>query len=134
MSSLVDYEVDRRTVYALQGVEPTRTNRASGNRDTRSSNGAYHTVTRFQKRFVLFHTSCAHQIRALARLCLGARTHFNKRRHRRRPPRESGVHCWHAVSKALQNPGGSNDWATPVPIPNTAVKPVSADGTPQGGE
>ena len=46
---------------------------------------------------------------------------------------EPRVHSRRAL-EALQNPGDSNDWVTPDPIPNSEVKPVSADGTPFGGE
>ena len=34
----------------------------------------------------------------------------------------------------LKISGGFTDGATPVPIPNTVVKPVPADGSPQGRE
>ena len=35
----------------------------------------------------------------------------------------------YTIYRILQFPGGNGEGATPVPIPNTEVKPFSADGT-----
>jgi hypothetical protein len=35
------------------------------------------------------------------------------------------------IFEFIKFPGGSSEGETPVPIPNTAVKPLSADGTAQ---
>ena len=36
---------------------------------------------------------------------------------------------WHCASLTIQFPGDHSEGVTPVPIPNTVVKPLSADGT-----
>jgi hypothetical protein len=42
---------------------------------------------------------------------------------------KSKLHCAFFEVQTSKESGGNNAWETPVPIPNTAVKPRSADDT-----
>ena len=61
--------------------------------------------------------------------CLGRSAFAAARRLRRRDPRQHTIRLRRGVPPAGTFPGGHRRGVTPVPIPNTEVKPSTADGT-----